>query len=80
MCADGAGPLKCRTKSEKVADAPARKKPPSIPLQTLGRQPAVAAPGPRVPAAAVAELPMIYVEAVASSGVADAHVVAQAKQ
>jgi hypothetical protein len=77
VCAEGPG-LLCRPKNEKAADAPARKKQCSGPLRTLGPQPLTSAPATRVPAAAAAELPIIYVDAVASSGVPDAYVVAQA--
>ena len=80
MCAEGPDLRKSRPRTEKAAGATARKRPRPIPLQSLSPQAAVAAPAPQVqvPDAAVADLPMVYVEAVVPTAGAHAHVTAQA--
>ena len=76
-CARANGPdlRKCRPKAQKAAGPPVSKKP-LIP-RSLAMQPAAAAAAPRASPVRPADLSVVFVEAVACNGVADAHVVAQ---
>ena len=73
VCAEGPDLRKFRPKNAKAADAQVRKKLRSGPLHTSdarrgsGHQPSVATPAPRVPAAAAADLPIVFVETVEAS-------------